>query len=78
MNHGGAANYLVFYRGPDATLGGVKADASRPHQRKMKLTGLNGPFMTLFVLRTASSLRVTSTVFGKGKSTGGTGLHYLD
>ena len=71
VNHGGGADNLVYYRGADTRFGGVNANGTRPQQRKKKLGGLNGLFMTLFVLQTASSLRVTSILFGVSESTGG-------
>lgn len=39
--------------------------------RFKKLGGLNGLFFTLFVLRTGSTLRLTSTLFGVSETTGG-------
>ena len=71
INEEGVADNLVFYSGAETTVGGVKADGSRPVQRQKKLGGLNGLFFTLFLLRTASSLRVASTLFGVSESTGG-------
>lgn len=71
INEEGIADNLVWYRGAETLVGGVKPDGSRPAQRKKELSGLNGLFFTLFVLRTASSLRVTSTLFGVSESTGG-------
>ena len=45
LNDGGVADNLVFYRGAETTMWGVKADGSRPVLRKKKLGGLNGLFL---------------------------------
>ena len=52
-------------------MGGAKPDGMRPKKQKTLLCGLNGLFFALFLLRTATSLRATSALFGVSESTGG-------
>ena len=70
LNHEGAADNIVFYAGADTT-DGIKEDGRRIVQRKKKLGGVSGVFFLLFVLRTGSTLRLSSTLFGVSESTGG-------
>lgn len=67
----GVVASLNFYH-PDARqASGVGEDGTRVKRRKKKLGGETGLFFTLFVLRTGTSLRVASTLFGVSESTGG-------
>ena len=61
----------LLQRCPDEGAGGAKSDGTRPKKQKTLLCGLNGLCFTLFLLRTATSLRVTSALFGVSESTGG-------
>lgn len=71
LNDEGVVDNLVFYRGVETPVWGVKADGSRPVLRTKCLGGVNGLFFTLFRLRTGATLRVTSTLFGVSETTGG-------
>lgn len=67
----GAAASLNFYDADERRASGVGEDGTRVNRRKKKLAGPNGLFFTLFVLRTSTSLRVASVLFGVSESTGG-------
>lgn len=62
---------MNFYNANPVQAEGVKEDGSRVARRPKTLGGTNGLFFVLFVLRTGTSIRVASTLFGVSDSTGG-------
>lgn len=71
LNIGGVAENMNFYNANPVQAEGVKEDGRRVLRRPKKLGGTNGLFFVLFVLRTGTSIRVASTLFGVSDSTGG-------
>lgn len=69
LNDDGAAENMNFYGGGPHSA--VKSDGSRVVKRKKAFRGPNGLFFTLFILRTATPIKVASALFGRDETTGG-------